>query len=277
MSTKTNINKLGYKSMNKLLDFFKQYWKTLLFFAIVGVLGGYAVGLYLLDSYPAEIQQQLIEELNSAGLGGLPVNIVLGAITAFTSLQYGVIFGAFGIFLGKKVGLWKDERIITKKPLLVAILIAVVCGLLLILPDLLFFNDRFQSIADSYKTKPNFIFLLACVAYGGVIEEVLLRLFMMSLITLILNRLFNKKAKLPTTVILVVSNIVAALLFAAGHLPATFMMLGSDPLIILRCFLLNGGVGLLFGLLYRKYGLRYAMIAHAGTHIVSKLIWILFI
>ena len=29
-------------------------------------------------------------------------------------------------------------------------------------------------------------------------------------------------------------------------------------------------------ILYR-FGLRYAMIAHAGTHVVSKLIWILFI
>ena len=42
-------------------------------------------------------------------------------------------------------------------------------------------------------------------------------------------------------------------------------------------FLLNGGIGLLLGWLYRKYGLRYAMIAHAGCHLVSKLIWILFI
>ena len=32
-----------------------------------------------------------------------------------------------------------------------------------------------------------------------------------------------------------------------------------------------------FGWLYRKYGLRYAMIAHGGCHILSKLIWILFI
>ena len=35
--------------------------------------------------------------------------------------------------------------------------------------------------------------------------------------------------------------------------------------------------GLAFGWLYRKYGLRYAMIAHGGCHVVSKLIWILFI
>jgi hypothetical protein len=70
---------------------------------------------------------------------------------------------------------------------------------------------------------------------------------------------------------------ISALLFAAGHLPATYMLLGNSPMILFRCFLLNGGIGLLFGRLFRKYGLRYAMLAHAGTHIVSKLIWILFL
>ena len=40
---------------------------------------------------------------------------------------------------------------------------------------------------------------------------------------------------------------------------------------------LAGSFGLLFGWLYRKYGLRYAMIAHGGCHVVSKLIWILFL
>ena len=77
--------------------------------------------------------------------------------------------------------------------------------------------------------------------------------------------------------VLIAANVIAALLFSAGHLPTTFIMLGSSPVILLRCFLLNGGFGLLFGWLYRKYGLRYAMLAHGGCHVVSKLIWILFV
>ena len=68
-----------------------------------------------------------------------------------------------------------------------------------------------------------------------------------------------------------------ALLFAAGHLPTTFVTLGNSPLILFRCFLLNGTFGLAFGWLYRRYGLRYAMIAHGGCHVVSKLIWILWL
>ena len=118
---------------------------------------------------------------------------------------------------------------------------------------------------------------MAKLNFGGVIEEVMLRLFMMSLIALILHKLFGKKNEKPAVAVLVVANIVAALLFAAGHLPATETLMGLSPMIIFRCFLLNGGFGLLFGYLYRKYGLRYSMICHGGCHVVSKVIWILFV
>ena len=69
----------------------------------------------------------------------------------------------------------------------------------------------------------------------------------------------------------------AALLFAAGHLPATVGIFGTlTPPVLVRCFLLNGGFGLVFGRLYRRYGIQYAMLSHAVLHIVSKLIWTIF-
>ena len=68
----------------------------------------------------------------------------------------------------------------------------------------------------------------------------------------------------------------AALLFAAGHLPPTMQMFGEiTSMIMLRCFLLNGDGGLVFGYLYREYGIQYSMMAHAGAHIVWKIIWII--
>ena len=158
-----------------------------------------------------------------------------------------------------------------------SLVIAVIGGLALIMTDLLFFGHYSQAIMNSYAVKPTIPFMLASVTYGAVIEEVMLRLFAMSLIAFILHKLFGKKNDKPVTAILMASNVIAAILFAAGHLPATFILLGSSPLMIFRCFLLNGGIGLLFGYLYRKYGLHYAMIAHGGCHVVSKLIWILFI
>jgi len=260
-----------------MTQFIKSYWKTILFFTVIGLIGGFFVGIYLLDSYPAEIRQQLIDELAAAGLGQFPVDILMGVIAALQSAGDGLILGAIGIWLGKMAGLWKDERRITKKPLILSLIVSVIGGLSLILPDLLFFGQYSQVIMDSYATKPTIPYLLATVTYGAVIEEVMLRLFTMSLIAVILHKLFGKGHDKPTVAVLVLSNVIAALLFAAGHLPATIVTIGTSPMIIFRCFLLNGGFGLLFGYLYRKYGLRYAMIAHGGCHVVSKLIWILFI
>ena len=147
----------------------------------------------------------------------------------------------------------------------------------MILLDILVFGKYSHAIMESYATKPSIPYLIAMVTYGGVIEEVMLRLFFMSLIAFILHKLLERKEEKPSTKVLIISNIIAALLFAAGHLPFTSILFGLTPMFIFRCFLLNGGIGLMFGWLYRKYGLRYSMIAHAGCHIVSKVIWILFI
>lgn len=250
-------------------QFIKNYWKPLLFFAIVGLVGGFCTGLYVLDSYPPELQQEAVAQ------GLTPT--VMALVSAMQAAGYGIVLGVIGILLGKKTGLWKDETHLEKKPLLITLAIAIVGGLALILPDLLFFGKYNEAIMNSYAAKPTVVYIIGALLYGGVIEEVMLRLFWMSLIAFILWKLFARKAEKPTLAILVASNIIAALLFAAGHLPATFIMIGNSPLIIFRCFLLNGAFGLLFGYLYRKHGLRYSMLAHAGCHIVSKLIWILFV
>ena len=259
-------------------NFIHTYWKTLVFFTVIGLVAGFFTGLYVLDSYPADIQQQLLDELTAEGLGAYPADITIGIITAIQSAIYGLVLGAIGILLGKKVGLWKDERRLTKKPLMLTAIVAVVGGLALILPDLLYFGHHVPAIAASYEAKPTVAFLLAALLYGGIIEEVMLRLFMLSLIAFLLHLLFERKREQVSTAVLVVANLLAALLFAAGHLPNTLVIFGElSPMILFRCFLLNGGFGLAFGWLYRKYGLRYAMLAHAGCHLVSKLIWILFV
>lgn len=250
-------------------DFINRYWRTLLFFAVVGLVGGFFMGLFVLDSYPEELQQEALAQ------GITP--IVMAIVTAMQAAGYGALLGAAGIWLGKKTGLWKDETHFAQKPLVLTAVFALVGGLALILPDLLFFGKYNDVIMNSYATKPSISYIIGSVLYGGVIEEVMLRLFWMSLVAFVLWKLFAKKGEKPTVAILMIANVVAAILFAAGHLPATLMMIGNSPMVIARCFLLNGGFGLLFGYLYRKHGLRYSMLAHAGCHIVSKLIWILFV
>ena len=250
-------------------DIIKSYWKTILFFTVVGAVGGFGVGLYLMDTYPEDMVQELLAQ------GMTPV--LLALVTAVQSALYGLVLGTVGIWLAKKTGLWRDERSIGGKPLLYTVIISVVGGLALILPDIFFFGKHVPAIAGMYVEKPTIPYLVATVTYGAVIEEIMLRLFLMTLLIFLLWKLFQPKRELPSTTMMVCANIVAALLFAAGHLPTTFVTLGNSPLILFRCFLLNGTFGLAFGWLYRKYGLRYAMLAHGGCHIVSKLIWILWL
>ena len=250
-------------------QFIKKYWKTLLFFVIAGLVGGFCLGLYAFDIYPPEMQQDYLSQ------GLTPA--IMALVSALQGAGYGVVLGIIGILLGKKTGLWKDETNFAKKPLLITLAIALIGGLALLLPDLLFFGRYSEAIMNSYAEKPTISYLIGAILCGGVIEEVMLRLFMMSLIAFILWKLFARREEKPTVAILIVSNIIAALLFAAGHLPGTLDVLGSSPMILARCILMNGAFGLLFGYLYRKYGLRYSMLAHAGCHIISKLIWILFI
>lgn len=255
--------------INLLISFLKKHFKTLVFFGLAGLIGGFFVGVYQLDSYPEEIRQQIL----SQGLN----EVTLGVVSALQAAGYGVFLGAIGIFLGERLSLYKGERRLELKPFFYTVIILIVGGLSMILFDVLWFGRVSAPIMESYSVKPTIPFMIASVVYGGVIEEVMLRLFMMTLVAFILHKIFGKGTDVPGVNILVVANVVSALLFAAGHLPTTAILFGLTPLIVFRCFLLNGGIGLMFGWLYHRFGLRYSMIAHAGCHLVSKLIWILFI
>jgi membrane protease YdiL (CAAX protease family) len=119
--------------------------------------------------------------------------------------------------------------------------------------------------------------IIAGLLVGGVIEEVMMRLFFMSLLVFIISRLFCKNEKDIPVRVFAAANIISALLFAAGHLPGTMAMTTLTPLLLLRCFLFNGGLGLCFGWLYRKYGIGYAMISHGFAHLISDLLMVIFI
>lgn len=126
-------------------------------------------------------------------------------------------------------------------------------------------------VAEYYNTYPfSPAYLISEITYGGVVEEILLRWFLMSTFALVLWKIMERKyAKDEIHAwIFVVANVLAAVLFAFGHLPATLILFGElSFLIVLRCMLLNGLFGLVFGFLYRKLGIQYSMIAHAMTHV----------
>lgn len=99
----------------------------------------------------------------------------------------------------------------------------------------------------------------------------------MSLFVFIISKLYYKEKKDIPIKIYVIANIISSLLFSAGHVPYTISMTTLTPLLLIRCFLINGGIGLCFGYLYRKYGIMYAMIAHSFCHLISDILMIIFI
>ena len=251
------------------MKYVKENYKFLIFIIIVGIIGGFFTVLYAIESISEEMMQLAINQVGSR-------NMVI-AVSMIQPILYVVVCGIFGIILSNKVGLWKKITF-EKKKILISSIIALIGGLALIFADLLIFGHFNEIIKHSFDTKPTYEYIIASFTYGGVVEEVMMRLFLMSLISYILYKIFYKKEKEIPTKVFIISNVISALLFALGHLPSTASTFGSiTPLLLIRCLIMNGSFGLAFGWLYRKYGIQYSMLAHFGCHLFSKLIWILFL
>lgn len=103
--------------------------------------------------------------------------------------------------------------------------------------------------------------MLACF-YGGIYEELLMRFFLVTLIAWIAGKVFKESRDVLTSRAFWIANIVVAMLFGLGHLPSAALVMPITPLVVAAALSLNGIAGIAFGLLYRKYGLESAMVAH---------------
>lgn len=106
--------------------------------------------------------------------------------------------------------------------------------------------------------------------YGGIVEEVGCRLLLVSLFVWLLART-HRNVALPW--MFVVAIVLAALLFGAGHLPALFAITATPAsLLIGKIVLLNAVVGTVTGVLFWKYDLEHAMLAHFCADLVLHVI-----
>ncbi|MGG1550487.1 CPBP family intramembrane glutamic endopeptidase [Paenibacillus ferrarius] len=227
----------------------------------VGLLGGALVGL---TTFTDEIAAQ--------------AHLSKSAYVLVTALQTGVLYtgllGYIGYVLAGKLNLLR--RISWNTSTILPAVFTGVIGMLFFLFDYAFFGPKIPQVADSYtKAHYSLLQVVAGVVYGGIVEEIMLRLFMLSLLAFVLWKLTRGRRDAASSApwIYVCANIGAALLFAAGHLPASYALFGElSALIVIRCFLMNGVLGLLFGWLYIKKGLPAAMLAHALTHAITAVV-----
>jgi Type II CAAX prenyl endopeptidase Rce1-like len=107
--------------------------------------------------------------------------------------------------------------------------------------------------------------------YGGIYEELLLRLGVFSILAWLLWQI-GRRPEGPSITVLWATNVVVALLFGLGHLPATKHAVSLTPLVVSRALLLNGLGSLVFGHQYWQRGLEAAMLTHFTTDIVADVL-----
>ncbi len=249
-------------------------WRVFFILWIASILATIAVLPYTL-----ELQSGLLEQLE------LP--IPLATLLTLQVIQSGLLFAVcifLGMLLAKRIGLGtpildsvtRGESAFGKVRAFLPISIGfgVLASLLIVGLDIYVFQP---ALIQELGEKANVLNQTAQPAawkgflasfYGGISEEILLRLFVMSLLAWLGSFINKTNDGKPTTMIFWVANILAAILFGLGHLPAASSILPLTTLFIIRIVLLNAVGGIMFGWLYQKHGLESAMIAHFSADIV---------
>lgn len=236
----------------------KKYINWKLFFILLSLS---LISVACVFPYILSIQGDIIRS------AGIPIVILF--IAQF--IQCLVLFSVaifFGLLLAKKIGLElpileamlekRDYGKILKNTLWKSVLWGVVVAAVIYGLDNLF-TILGADISTHQNYAPVWQKLLASL-YGGVTEEVLLRLFLMTFFIWLGMKLFKQKSQ--PKIIIIVSILLAAIIFGLGHLPITASLTKLTPLIIGRAIVLNGVGGIIFGWLFWKKGLESAMIAH---------------
>lgn len=231
------------------------FWLNYSILFVAAILGSVAILPYGL---------RLAKEAAKSNKPKLPLPILL----LLSILQNAILFALFtalGLLAAHQIGL--DTLLI--QPIIRHILIALLLGLgaggVLLIADLFFlpyFPKKLLDTALKTTQLENFV----ASFYGGINEEILMRLFGISGIVWLLATVFHAPA---THSIFWIANFIMAIVFALGHLPALKNLIGTitSPMLA-RTLILNGIIGLLCGWLFWNYGIVAAMIAHFAADIV---------
>jgi hypothetical protein len=242
-------------------------------------------GVFLVLPYVATIKNKAL------GVAAARAHLEMRELLAISVAQTAVLL-AIAVVVGQwaawKLGLGTPliAALLTCRPaqektlstLLIAFALGIVTALALMLLDRWVFAPipsvaELIHNAESGSAKPSAWQGFLASFYGAFDEEILMRFGVLSLLALAFRALArmrgaNRELALPTSAFWA-ANIVAAVLFGLGHLPATAALAPLSAALVLRAVVLNGTSGLVFGELYRRYGLEWAMTSHFGVDIVA--------
>lgn len=256
---------------NILINILKTFnWKLYIILLIASIFGTIAVLPYTLT-----LQEGLLQNLP------VPLPFLMAAQVIQSIVLFAVtIF--IGLYLAKKVGLglpilegWLEGREVKsylKSILGISIGLGILASILIIGLDYLFsFAGSTSSVVLAQTIPPAWQGFLSSF-YGGINEEILLRLFLMTLIAWVIFKIKKTEEGKPTNGGMWLAIILAAVIFGIGHLPTALAIATLTPLLIIKVITLNAVGGIIFGWLYWKKGLESAMISHFSADIVLHVI-----
>lgn len=249
-------------------------WK--LFFIL---LGASAVSSLLVLPYALTLIQEVALEITPA----LLIAQIIQALILFSIAIF------FGLYLSKRVGfslpilegmLRGEKQGKNLKSILgLSIGLGILATVLIILVSFLF-GSLSVDFLKAEMAVPAWKSFLASF-YGGIAEEVLLRLFLVTVFVWITFKIKKTSAGKPTNIGIWIAIILASIIFGLGHLPITSALTAITPVVVLRAVILNGIGGIIFGWLYWKKGLESAMVSHfladISLHVLLPLIASVFV
>jgi membrane protease YdiL (CAAX protease family) len=254
-------------------------WKIFFVLWIASIFGAIAV-----IPYSLALQGDTLQELELP----LPLPILIVLQVVQSALLFSVLI-TLGLLLANRIGLGllilearlQGESVADKIRVVlpVSVIVGVIAALLIIALELIIFQpallrdfgDTVEAL-NSEAARPAAWKGLLASFYGGIVEEILLRLFLMSLLAWLGSFISKTLEGKPTNIIFWIANIFAAIIFGLAHLPATATLIPLTPLVITRAIVLNGLAGVAFGYLYWKRGLESAMVAHFSADIILHVV-----
>jgi Type II CAAX prenyl endopeptidase Rce1-like len=110
----------------------------------------------------------------------------------------------------------------------------------------------------------------ALATEASVLEELLFRFFLLTLGVWVMTRAWRGRPGAVPTASVWVANAVAALAFAAVHLPAWVAVTDPSATLVGAVLALNAVAGLVLGWVYWRWGIEAAVVAHFAADMVVQ-------
>ena len=217
---------------------------------------------------------------------------------AAAAIMIGASILAMGVVVG--VGLWAARRVGLGAPLLESALahekigprfrrlaplsagLGVVSAVAVMGLNLLLFKPLFlakygavaAALFSAGSQPPAWMGFFASI-HGGVVEELVCRLFLMSLFAWLLSLLWKAPGGAPKPAVFWLANLGAAALFGLAHISNATRFVPFSGLVLARALVLNGIAAIVLGWLYWKRGLEAAILAHFCADLVVHVLFVL--